>query len=178
MKRHFIALDGLRGVAAILVLIGHASVLFRTGYTVERMLLAVQFFFMLSGFVIASAYDGRIGKGTTFFDFMTRRVIRLYPLILIGTSLGVIALAASGEALTTYKSAARVALAGANIPCIVCSGGEPFYFAINPPGWSLFFEMLAYATFAAGMWKLRLPTLMMVTGLLLLGSIYAAIQFT
>ncbi|HEY8254564.1 MAG TPA: acyltransferase family protein, partial [Rhizomicrobium sp.] len=86
--KHFEILDGLRGVAAIAVLVGHASILFLQSTWVPRKLLAVQFFFMLSGFVITHAYEGKLRAGMTWREFMLRRIIRLYPLIVLAALVG------------------------------------------------------------------------------------------
>src|ERR1700761_6004380 len=77
------ALDGLRGVAAIAVMLHHfrpltAPWLFAHGY------LAVDLFFLLSGFVIAHAYDARFRKGLGVPAFLVIRLIRLWPMIAFG----------------------------------------------------------------------------------------------
>lgn len=75
----FDALDGLRGVAAIAVMISHFSqeTLFKNAYE------AVDLFFMLSGFVIAHSYGARLLSGMTSTEYVKRRLIRLYPMLLI-----------------------------------------------------------------------------------------------
>src|SRR5271156_4792125 len=87
-RQHFATLDGLRGVAAIIVLALHVL-----GPLVDISLtphagLAVDFFFCLSGFVIGYAYEDRLLKTMSFLEFATARVIRLYPLIIAGLLLG------------------------------------------------------------------------------------------
>lgn len=89
-KPRYEILDGLRGVAAIIVVAFH---LFETysGGVKEQILnhgyLAVDFFFVLSGFVIGYAYDDRWGKMTTW-GFFKRRLIRLHPMLIMGTVIG------------------------------------------------------------------------------------------
>jgi peptidoglycan/LPS O-acetylase OafA/YrhL len=95
-KRHYEILDGLRGVASIFVVCFHV---FET-FTMEKShggpfypqylnhgYLAVDFFFLLSGFVIGYAYDDRWGKMTTW-DFFKRRLVRLQPLIILASVIG------------------------------------------------------------------------------------------
>ena len=92
-KVHFHSLDGLRGVAAIVVVIYHVF----EGYQfvgdkpyIEFMnhgYLAVDFFFMLSGFVIGYAYDDRWDK-MSLGAFAKRRLIRLHPMLVIGSIFG------------------------------------------------------------------------------------------
>lgn len=92
-KPRFEILDGLRGVAAILVVISHlcefspftkssADQLVNHGY------LAVDFFFILSGFVIGYAYDDRWSRGLSQWNFYKRRLIRLQPMVIMGALLG------------------------------------------------------------------------------------------
>lgn len=89
-KPRFEILDGLRGVAAIIVVLFH---LFETyspgpcGQILNHGYLAVDFFFVLSGFVIGYAYDDRWGRMTTW-DFFKRRLIRLQPMLILGTLIG------------------------------------------------------------------------------------------
>lgn len=89
-KPRFEILDGLRGVAAIIVVAFH---LFETysSSTRDQILnhgyLAVDFFFVLSGFVIGYAYDDRWHRMTTW-DFFKRRLIRLQPMVVLGTLIG------------------------------------------------------------------------------------------
>ena len=90
-KQHYEILDGLRGVAALIVVIYHlgetyasssAGVVFPNhGY------LAVDFFFMLSGFVVGYAYDDRWGSMSTW-AFFKRRIVRLHPMVIAGTLIG------------------------------------------------------------------------------------------
>ncbi|RYY09862.1 MAG: acyltransferase, partial [Chitinophagaceae bacterium] len=90
-KKHFVALDGLRGIAAIFVVVFHLLEIFSAGDHTKMMLnhgyLAVDFFFMLSGFVIPHAYDDR-WRGMTLKGFFTRRLIRLQPMIIFGMTVG------------------------------------------------------------------------------------------
>ena len=89
-KPRYEILDGLRGVAAVLVVAYH---LFETYYggrpqqPVNHGYLAVDFFFALSGFVIGYAYDDRWDK-MTVWSFFKRRLIRLHPMVIFGTLFG------------------------------------------------------------------------------------------
>lgn len=89
-KPRYEILDGLRGVAAMLVVVYH---LFETYYggspqqPVNHGYLAVDFFFALSGFVIGYAYDDRWDK-MTVWSFFKRRLIRLHPMVIFGTLFG------------------------------------------------------------------------------------------
>lgn len=87
-SRHFIVLDGLRGVAAICVMTMHISLWFGSVRVLGGSHLAVDFFFCLSGFVIAYAYQEKLFSIMSFKDFMVARMIRLYPLIFLGFTAG------------------------------------------------------------------------------------------
>src|SRR5471030_286015 len=92
-KSHYQILDGLRGVASILVVIFHVLETFSGGNRFKQIInhgyLAVDFFFLLSGFVVAYAYDDRWGKMTQW-DFYKRRLIRLQPMVIMGSIIGAI----------------------------------------------------------------------------------------
>src|SRR5215217_2353622 len=92
-KQHFEILDGLRGLAAIAVVIFHFMEWAYSDFTknfIAHGFLAVDFFFCLSGFVIGYAYDDRIGK-MGVMEFLKSRFIRLHPLIVLGSVLGLLA---------------------------------------------------------------------------------------
>lgn len=92
-KKHYEILDGLRGVAAILVVAFHVFETFAGGNRFKQIInhgyLAVDFFFLLSGFVVAYAYDDRWGKMTQW-EFYKRRLIRLQPMVIMGMIIGAI----------------------------------------------------------------------------------------
>ena len=90
-KSHYEILDGLRGVASVLVVAFHVLESYTGGDRFVQIInhgyLAVDFFFLLSGFVVAYAYDDRWGK-MTLWDFYKRRLIRLQPMIIMGSLIG------------------------------------------------------------------------------------------
>ncbi len=89
-KTRYQTLDGLRGVAALIVVAFHLFETYSPGphyQTLNHGYLAVDFFFVLSGFVVGYAYDDRWGK-MNLWTFCKRRIVRLHPLILVGTLIG------------------------------------------------------------------------------------------
>ena len=90
-KPHYEILDGLRGVAAVMVIIFHMLEAHSGGNHLEQIVnhgyLAVDFFFMLSGFVIGYAYDDRWDR-MTLGSFFKRRIIRLHPMVIMGSIVG------------------------------------------------------------------------------------------
>ena len=89
-KPRYEILDGLRGVAAVLVVLFHLLETYSNGQSTQIInhgYLAVDFFFVLSGFVIGYAYDDRWNKMTTW-GFFKRRLVRLQPMVIMGTVVG------------------------------------------------------------------------------------------
>ena len=89
-KPRYEILDGLRGVAAVLVVLFHLLETYSNGQATQIInhgYLAVDFFFVLSGFVIGYAYDDRWDKMTTW-GFFKRRLVRLQPMVIMGTVVG------------------------------------------------------------------------------------------
>ncbi|MGY4615501.1 peptidoglycan/LPS O-acetylase OafA/YrhL [Bradyrhizobium sp. USDA 4472] len=147
-------LDGMRGVAAISVLLFHLGAWTEQRSFLSHGYLAVDFFFCLSGFVMAHAYGKRLSANMTFRDFVVQRVIRLYPVIFLGMILGAIYyLILATLTKNPSFSASDVALAlGVNLFLL------PFYFVpsalggsiypVNTPFWSIFFEVIANLVWA------------------------------
>lgn len=159
-KPHYKILDGLRGVAALMVIWYHVFEAFATSPVDQRFnhgYLAVDFFFILSGFVIGYAYDDRWGR-MSVKDFFKRRLIRLHPMIVIGTVLGVITFLIQGSEQWngTKVSLSMVMLAMLLhmflIPAAPGSGaevrGNGEMYPLNGPAWSLFFEYIGNILYA------------------------------
>jgi peptidoglycan/LPS O-acetylase OafA/YrhL len=163
---NFGVLDGMRGVAAMLVLVEHAGCVMAGIDLFERNLLAVQFFFMLSGFVVACAYENRVRFGMGRGSFLSRRAWRLYPLIVFGSLCGTGALLATQPIGADASSLIRAAfLAAVGLP--YTGGAFGFgYFLVNPPEWSLFFELLANLVFVVVLARLATRNLVLVSGVL------------
>ncbi len=160
-------LDGLRGVAALLVIWYHVFEAFATSAVDQRFnhgYLAVDFFFVLSGFVIGHAYDGRWQRGLTARQFIVRRIIRLQPMVVIGVLLGVVSFVIQGcerwdgTVVSTGAVIASFLLGLFMLPALpgtlpeVRGNGEMF--PLNGPSWSLFFEYIGSIGYA--LWLHRL----------------------
>lgn len=156
--RHvFATLDGMRGIAAIAVVTFHyrdmlGPWVFRSAY------LAVDLFFLLSGIVIAHAYERRLLAGVSARRFMTMRALRLMPLYLVGLSLGVgVALLgiALGQSNWTWSALLPVALSGAlMIPNLFPAPRADLY-PLDIPCWSLFWELVINLIYAVSLRWLR-----------------------
>jgi peptidoglycan/LPS O-acetylase OafA/YrhL len=153
--RRFVTLDAMRGIAAISVMMFHY--LLGTPYHIfDHAYYAVDFFFVLSGVVLTHAYVTKIQRGMAFPEFMKARIIRLYPLYVIGLILGatllpsyIVLSSIAGFRRTDYLlSIVFNALFipypnhGA-VPFIMNGTMDGAIFPFNIPAWSLFFEMLA-----------------------------------
>lgn len=183
-KPHYELLDGLRGVAALLVVFYHIfeGFSFAGGGTLITVInhgyLAVDFFFILSGFVIGYAYDDRWKKNMTLKGFFKRRLIRLHPMIIMGAIIGCIAFFVQGgvkwDGTHVATSAVMLALllAMCFIPAYPGAGydvrGNGEMFSLNGPSWSLFFEYIGnilYALFIHRLSNKALTVLVILLGL-------------
>src|SRR5476651_2479928 len=158
-KKHYPILDGLRGVAALLVVAFHVLETYsgdRFHQIINHGYLAVDFFFLLSGFVVAYAYDDRWGKMTQW-DFYKRRLIRLQPMVIIGTLIGAALFYFQAGpvfpliAKTPVWEMLLVMLVGFTLIPLPISAdirGWQEMHPLNGPAWSLFFEYIANILYA------------------------------
>ena len=168
-KPHYNILDGLRGAAALMVVWYHVFEgfafaegmngveggglinVFNHGY------LAVDFFFMLSGFVISYAYDDRWNR-MSLSDFFKRRLVRLHPMIVMGAIIGLTTFLLQGGVKWdgSITPATGVVLAFLLTCCFIPAipgalhevRGNGEMFPLNGPSWSLFFEYIGNICYA------------------------------
>lgn len=151
-KQVFQTMNGLRGIAALAVLMFHAPDWFGV-MAPAKGFLAVDLFFVLSGFVIAHSYELRLQLDMTVRQFFIVRWIRLYPLYVIGVAIGVIVPFASlifhrhviNQELDAFNS---IPFSIAMIPFINFSDVSSSFYPNNPPAWSLLFELIANFIYA------------------------------
>lgn len=158
---HFPLLDGLRGVAALCVVIFHFSEMVIWDYGklwIGHGFLAVDFFFCLSGFVLGYAYDDRIAR-MGLSGFLKSRLIRLHPLVVFGAVLGLIAFYANPFGVTLDYGPGKLALLFAASVFLVPYGAMHErgrnLFSLNAPSWSLFWEYIANLAFSIGLYRMR-----------------------
>lgn len=147
--KHYAVLDGMRGIAAICVMLGHFT---GAGLRLEPNAgMAVDLFFMLSGFVIAHSYGEKLRFGMPAWDYLWRRLIRLYPMFIAGLVLGCVSFSVIGHPFWV-----AAAINSTFLPYFnnwethnFLSDKATFaeIFPLNPPAWSLFFEMIASVWF-------------------------------
>ena len=170
-ERHrFDTLDALRGIAALLVVQIHMPFLFAKKLPLPHAYLAVDFFFMLSGFVMAYAYGDRLREGWPTAVFLRERLFRLYPLFVLSIPLGILHLIVSA-----HKE--HFPLIARELPLVILLGalvlplpswivtGQLSAFPINGPSWSLFLEGIANIGHAL---LLRRRTLKQMIGIVLI----------
>jgi len=150
--RSFVTLDLLRGIAALSVLQVHTGAKLGLSSSLANHALSVDFFLMLSGFMMTHAYQERLDNGWGTAAFVRARILRLYPLYLVGTVLGilfVILRMVSGHLKTTPGEIAMLALLGVFFLPIPPSPLFPTApIAIYPfdmPAWSLWYQLVGYA---------------------------------
>lgn len=157
LPSRFYALDAIRGIAAIAVVFYH--------YTQHNGLdwlhsawVAVDIFFILSGFVLMHSYGKKVAQGMTFKEFLSSRIARLGPMYAIGLSLGITAafFSLSNPANPiSLQSLGFAAILNAFLLPYFNQGAWPFgdhlihgtLFPLNDPSWSLFFEMFVNIVF-------------------------------
>jgi len=168
-KKHFEILDGLRGVAALAVVIFHFMewVYADPGNNfIFHGFLAVDFFFCLSGFVIGYAYDNRIGR-IGKWEFFKLRLIRLHPLVVLGSVLGILAYLFDPFALPLSIGAGKLFLLFICslflIPLPIMEERAFNLFGFNAPAWSLFWEYVANIFYALVLYKVGRRTLILLT---------------
>jgi len=190
-KSHYDLLDGLRGVAALMVMWYHVfeGYAFAGGTTIENFnhgYLAVDFFFILSGFVISYAYDDRWSKNFTMKEFFKRRLIRLHPMVIMGAVLGTITFCIQGSVQWdgTHIAISMIMLSLLCtilfIPAMPGVGyevrGNGEMFPLNGPCWSLFFEYIGNILYA--LFIRRLSTKALTVFVVLLGAGLATFAIT
>lgn len=176
-KPHYLILDGLRGVAALLVVMFHileANATSHLDQIINHGYLAVDFFFLLSGYVIGYAYDDR-WTNLSVANFFKRRLIRLQPMVIMGMIIG--ALCFYFQVSSTWPEISEVPvwqvilimLIGFTLipvpPSMDIRGWQEMH-PLNGPGWSLFFEYIAnilYALFVRKFSKTALTILVAIS---------------
>jgi peptidoglycan/LPS O-acetylase OafA/YrhL len=178
-KPHFPILDGLRGVAALMVVAFHIFEAHTTNPPFDQIInhgyLAVDFFFLLSGYVIGYAYDDRWDT-MTIGNFFKRRLIRLQPMVIMGMIIGALLFYFQDSLLWPHIHEVPVwkmliiMLIGFTlipIPPSYDIRGWVELHPLNGPGWSLFYEYIGnilYAIFVRKFSNTALSILVFLSG--------------
>lgn len=174
-KQHFDSLDGMRGIAALAIVIFHFMEWVYTDPSknfIAHGFLAVDFFFCLSGFVIGYAYNNRI-RQIGIVAFFKLRLIRLHPLVIFGSVLGLLGflfdpfvaqagLYSTGNLLLTFVCSIFL------IPLPLMKERAFNLFSFNAPAWSLFWEYVANIAYAVVLYRISRRLLI---GLILVAAV-------
>lgn len=176
-KNHYKILDGLRGVAALIVVLFHSFEMYANDdpykFVMGHGYMAVDFFFLLSGFVIAYAYDDRWDR-LTQWGFYKRRLVRLQPMVILGNIIGAAYFyfqtgpAFPLVATTPAWKLFAVMLVGFTVIPILPSQDIRGWQEMHPldgPEWTLFFEYIANILYALVLRKVPNKVLGILTAL-------------
>jgi peptidoglycan/LPS O-acetylase OafA/YrhL len=179
-RNRYALLDGIRGLAAILVLVRHTGNFWHFGF--YRSYLAVDLFFSLSGFVIAYAYDEKLRQGNiSITQFLKIRLIRLYPVFLMSVFMCALVVMAAmlfdppGTAPSIMEILVVIALTALYLPSHLSGINDLFPF--NAIYWSLFFELVVNVIYAAVRPCLNTALLLIATSSLGLIVAFIAYQY-
>ena len=150
-RTRLLTLDGLRGLGALLVLLYHCGFLLKAPLATHGH-IAVDFFFLLSGFIMARTYQARLAAGQAR-AFLRARVVRLWPLMAIGCAFALLADVAIHQTSSPLKLAIKFVL---GLLCLPVISGAPY---LNGPQWSLMFEGFANLCHAFSLKRLYRPLL-------------------
>ena len=157
-KVSFATMDAVRGVAALCVMLCHYP-LDSGQFLFPGSSIAVDIFFCLSGFVLCHSYEDRLERGLTAPGFFELRLIRLYPLYILGAALGMLAYGLSSLGVDYGNTAALTigafVSAALMLPLLRNFTADVGAFRTNHviypmdgPAWSLFFELFVNVLFA------------------------------
>jgi peptidoglycan/LPS O-acetylase OafA/YrhL len=163
-------LDGLRGLAAIGVVLFHAD-LVRLTAAFSRGYIFVDLFFLLSGFVLTLAFEGRFGRDLPVAVFVRRRMVRFVPMLAAGGLIGLFAIVQKGQPVLASTSAFALSLVMLPLPMLT----SPF--PLNPPQWSLLLELVGNAAHARWLYRMSERALLLLAAACAIGMGVAMAHF-
>jgi peptidoglycan/LPS O-acetylase OafA/YrhL len=175
----FWTLDAMRGVAAIMVVLSH----FSPSYA-RHAYLAVDFFFMLSGFVIAQAYRNKLREGLGVRAFIRARLRRLFPLYAAGIIIGLLQLVVL--IFLALRHIQWTDLFVSTVFNLLMLPSPTYFFVQNPmqglfpidgPAWSMFWELVVNIIFALLLFRLRVRYLLLISIFSFIGLALAATHY-
>jgi peptidoglycan/LPS O-acetylase OafA/YrhL len=180
-KQYFHLLSALRGIAAILVVLRHTALIFAPiqfpmGY------MAVDIFFLLSGVVIEASYGKELLSDMTLLRFVFIRVVRIYPLYILGTALTLLTILVAPnhqlmEGTHDYDVSHKAMDGLLNIFLLPNLRAPDNEFPFNGPAWSLFFETAVNVTYASIVTRLTMPRLLSLTGACGIALLFSILHF-
>ena len=162
----FQLLDAMRGLAALLVVLYHQPLELQSRFHASNSFLAVDFFFCLSGFVVAHAYADRLRNGLTLQGFALIRLIRLYPLFAMSIVIGIVRSFISPVRLQALGTTTDLNLLFGSsfllVPNLFVGGLGGELFPLNAPAWSLLLELMANVGYG---WAMRQRVVIQALGM-------------
>ena len=164
----YVTLDLMRGLAALAVLVFHMNYMLGTEtHVIARGYLAVDFFFILSGFVIAANYHVSVRPALAWNDFIFARIARLWPLFILTTLAGFAAVMMKATRDFGYFDArnafASLFLNAVMLPSFAQNYGVDRLFYFNAASWSIFFELTVNLVFLVALRHLSLKLLLLLS---------------
>ena len=166
MRKHYLVLDAARGIAALAIVLYHVQkyvypnvVVAAMPHLLQRSFLAVDLFFLMSGLVLARSYEAKLLNGDmSFWGFFRTRLVRLYPLYIVGTILGFIYAFEKSSMLMTepLQLWPNIEALAANILFLPNPSDRSGIFPFDPAAWSLAFEWAINLIYA--IWAVRQST--------------------
>ena len=184
-KKTFETMNALRGLAALIVVIWHGGSHWYGKLVLPSSYLAVDLFFVLSGFVIAHSYQARLAGDMTVKQFFVIRFIRLYPIYFLGTMITCVTALAwfiiRSEASNYLVALHTLPFAIAMLPAPSSISGQIYgdLYPLNVPAWSLFCEIIVNLAYAASfkLWSTRNILIMMaISSILMLSNDCFAVE--
>ncbi|MDE2403460.1 MAG: acyltransferase [Sphingomonadales bacterium] len=142
-------LEALRFVAAACVLLLHTRAVYGGTPVFARGYLGVDFFLMLSGFLMARVQEPRLDSGMEQWGFLWKRYKRLWPMMTAGTLLGM-----PMQWVRSRGAGDFVEVVALNL-MLLPTLDQPFVFPVNIPAWTIFYELFANACHVLGLRHLR-----------------------
>ena len=171
-------LDGARGIAAVAVMCYHYEELLHLGPLLSSAYLAVDLFFMMSGFVLSHSYEAKLRSGRLpTGKYMLSRAIRLYPTFLIALALGA-AYYGSKIVLRTADApdtSALMSILSRNLFFLPVTAGNLVpsgIYPLAPSGWSLATEVVASILY--GVLLARASTRLLIGFAVAFGAVFLA----
>ncbi len=170
-SNRFAGLELLRLVAAVCVLMLHTRAVYGGKFVFGRGYLAVDFFLMLSGYLMARGQEARLAGGLNPWRFIAARYRRLWPMMALGGLIGLPMVFLRAHSLAEFAGVSIVNLA--LLPALL----SYFAFPLNIPAWTIFAELMVNSMHVLGLWRLRGWWLAALFAALLAGMAWAAMAW-
>lgn len=149
----YVTLDFYRFVAAFLVVLYHYSAYVDLAWAPSAVAgfgYCVDFFFILSGYIICHSYSKKVNDIDEYFDFIWRRLSRVYPLHLLCLAFYCVILIAAGLLGLPASDPSRYTLSAVPFQLTLTQvWGVDYGLTFNYPAWSISAEWFLYLTFPA-----------------------------